>query len=47
MYGTLEITVMTKIAKSDLCLRELGWINTKMVSEKPAERAGIFHSYFL
>jgi len=33
----MESTAMTKIAKYDLCLSELRWINPKMISEKSAE----------
>jgi len=46
MYGRIETAVITKIAKSDLCLCELGRINPKMVFEKPAEGAGISKAYF-
>lgn len=46
MYGRTEMLMMTKIAKSDLSLSQLGWINSKMVFEKPAKGTGVNNSYF-
>jgi len=42
----MKIVMMTKIAKSDLSVRQLGRIESKMVFEKPAEGTGISNSNF-